>query len=90
MDWDGRAGLGVGQRGRAADEHLESAAAATADRDSLPLLALAGVRWRLGQADSARWYGPGSPDWQPRSGDAHSKELGAVGRKQPKKRSKKK
>lgn len=40
-------------------------------------------------------YGPGSPDWQPRSGDALSKELGvdqdfhptkAAGRKQPKRK----
>jgi hypothetical protein len=37
------------------------------------------------------WYGPGSPGWQPRFGDAHSKELGeAAGRKQPKKRPKRK
>lgn len=37
------------------------------------------------------WYGPGSPSWLPRSGDAHSKELGeAAGRKQPKKRPKRK
>jgi tetratricopeptide (TPR) repeat protein len=43
---------GEGRLSQAAFYYEE--AAATAIRDPLPLLALAGVRWRLGQADLAR------------------------------------
>ncbi|GMU04805.1 hypothetical protein ASNO1_10570 [Corallococcus caeni] len=42
----------VGRLSQAALYYEE--AVATADRDSLPLLALASVRWRLGQVGSAR------------------------------------